>query len=176
LYDCCRVILLITMTVSSTRNKWSIRPALSEYWEAIRNIRNDQRYGFKNTSLIDRETHKLFMQRHSQNYRVAVEKNDEYGNERVIGFVGIVGDDGRLATHEDYKGRGVATFLWSSFAKECPPLTHSCRRDNLVALALNRKFGYVPDPKDWESGSEVVRLIKKQSPGTHNNRHVASKL
>ena len=162
--------------MSNSHNRWSLRPALPKYWEAIREIRNDQRIGFKQTSLIDPETHKTFMQKHCQNYRVATEKNEEDGEERVIGFVGVVGDDGRIATHKDYTGRGVATFMWSGLSKEYPQITHRCLRDNHLALALNKKFGYVPDPNDVESGSQVVRLIKCPKLLAHGNRESRCKL
>ena len=58
----------------------------------------------------------------------------------MVGFVGIVGDDGRLATHKDYTERGVVTFMWSSFSKECPHVTHSFLRDKHLALPLTRSL------------------------------------
>ena len=151
---------------------WSLRPASSEHWEAIRELRNKYRSSFITKGVIDAATHKSFMEKHSRTYRVAVDNS----NGCVIGFCGHVRNDERLATHPSYRRKGVGSFMKTSLMRENPNITCKVLRSNIAALMFYASMGFVPCPDDCASGSEVVRLFSRPSRGCKNQGVLASKL
>ena len=153
-------------------HSWSLRPASTEHWEAIRKLRNENRLSFLTKGVIDVTTHKSFMKKHSRTYRVAVDNS----NGCVIGFCGHVRNDERLATHRSYRRKGVGVFMKTSFMRENPSITCKVLRSNKEALMFYISMGFVPCPDDWASGSEVVRLFSLRSRRCYNEDVLASKL
>jgi dTDP-4-amino-4,6-dideoxygalactose transaminase len=114
--------------------------ASTGHYEDILRIRNAHRSCFGNTEEIDFVTHKQFMGKHAVTYRVALKSC------RVVGFIGHVQNDLRLAVDESLQGHGVAQFLWSVFVKEFPDVTVQVKRDNERSLRFFKSLGWHPDP------------------------------
>merc|ERR1712085_131297 len=88
----------------------SLAPADECYWEEILQIRNNNSECFTSAEPIGKQDHWCFMAKHSHTYRVALRKG------KVVGFIGHVNRDARLAVRE--KGSGVAKFMWGAFVEE----------------------------------------------------------
>ena len=136
-------------------NKANIRlvAADEEHWESIRVLRNQNSDCFTQTSEVTKEEHWNFMRKHSSTHRVAVQGDD------VIGFIGHVEKDARLATSA--KGKGVAKFMWQSFEKEVGDLDVKVLLNNQRSLAFFRKLGYVPNEEALKEGQNPVILRKR---------------
>jgi hypothetical protein len=182
-----RIVNAVNSFAELYKDQWTVRPATPQYWEAIRHIRNHHRFYFGQTEVIDAKTHREFMEKHWRTYRVAVchvgrnHKDDKGGEGEqpcVMGFIGQVQKDLRIATHPQYLKQGVADFMIRSFRREYPERSWKVRRMNHPTLAMARKLGLVPDPKDWEAGSDPVRLIRidTTSQQPHGPPPLASKL
>mmetsp|Transcript_2662 Transcript_2662/g.3879 ORF Transcript_2662/g.3879 Transcript_2662/m.3879 type:complete len:541 (-) Transcript_2662:266-1888(-) len=116
----------------------SLAPADECYWEDILEIRNENSECFTNADQIGKEEHWCFMAKHGQTYRVALREG------RVVGFVGHVKRDVRLAVREEEKGSGVARFMCGAFVEEVGDLDVAVLPSNKRSLAFFRKLGYLP--------------------------------
>lgn len=136
-----------------------MQPAEYKYFDAIRAIRNGHKASFWNVEEIDWDTHLGFMTKYASSYRVAVGKNDE-----VVGFIGEVRGDARLAVRQDTMRKGIAQFMWESFVREFPNVTVKVKRDNQRSLDFFKKVGRIPNQSQWEAGKDPVDLVPfKQS-------------
>lgn len=115
----------------------TIQKCAEIFWERIRTIRNASRDRFLDSSYIDKETHKLFMEQHCKNYFVAtVNCND------VIGFAGVVNNDIRIGIHPDFKGFGVGKKLLKKIQKEFPNSVAKIYVDNDRSIRLFESCGF----------------------------------
>lgn len=110
------------------------------HYEDIRRIRNLNRMSFGNKDEIDAATHKKFMDKHAVNYRVVLNRN------LVVGFIGQVENDLRLAVHPSNQQQGIAQFMYPLFLEEYPDVTVKVNRDNDKSLAFFKKVGWHVDP------------------------------
>lgn len=148
--------LEITRAVNefSKSRGWIVVPPTTEsHIEGIRMIRNENRKSFGDSSIVDVKTHSRFMRNQKGKYRVCISNND------VIGFIGTVGDDLRLAVRRDYMGRGVGSFMVDTFFQNLRPLAKKVKRDNVQSLRFCAKYGWVPDPSVDET-VDPVPLVK----------------
>ena len=98
------------------------------------------------------------MDKHVNTYRVAVDGIS--GGNRVVGFIGHVDGDVRLAFGAVLMKRGVGSFMWTAFLREYPDtLTAQVKRDNVRIQCIMKKFGWTVDKEDWDAGSDPVRLL-----------------
>ena len=96
----------------------------------------------------------VFMDKHAKTYRVAVDDN-----ENVIGFIGHVSGDVRLATDSSILCSGVGRFMWSAFSQEFPDLTVKVKRDNERSMSFFKKLGWAPKQEHWDAGADPVALL-----------------
>lgn len=70
---------------------------------------------------------------------------DAYGvaihNLKVVGFVGHVKGDFRIACDKSNQGRGFAQFMYLAFLNEFPFVTIQVKKDNYRSLAFFKKLG-----------------------------------
>lgn len=108
------------------------------YWEFIRNLRNldGVRQGFVQQSYITKEEHEKFMLKNSNCFWICVQDEIE------MGFVGVIKDDIRIATHPNYQGLGVGSFMLDEIVKKYPNATAKIKIENNPSLRLFEKCGF----------------------------------
>lgn len=79
-----------------------------EYWEFVRSLREEEKAGFISQEPISKHEHSLFMSKHSDNYKICLIDGEP------VGFVGVVGDDIRVAVRKEYQRRGIGKFMIQS--------------------------------------------------------------
>ena len=127
--------------------------ATEDHWETIRVLRNKDSECFLHTEMIEKVEHWNFMGRYHSTYRVAIKDGE------CIGFIGHVNKDARLATSA--KSKGVAQFMWITFAQEFDDLDVKVLVENKRCLSFFRKQGYFPDTNGEQNGA-TVSLVKTQ--------------
>ena len=60
-----------------------------------------------------------------------------------IGYIGIIDLDIRIATHPNYQGKGVASFMLNEVMKISPKAVAKVKIDNHASLRLFEKCGFV---------------------------------
>ncbi len=63
-------------------------------------------------------------------------------NGEPAGYIGIVNDDIRVATHPDFQGKGVGSFMVKEICKIYPNAVAKVKLDNKASLALFEKCGF----------------------------------
>ena len=58
------------------------------------------------------------------------------------GYVGQISDDIRVATHPDYQGKGVGTFMISELMNKFPDSIAKVKIENKASLRLFEKCGF----------------------------------
>lgn len=135
----------------------SLAPADECYWEDILQIRNNNSECFTNAEPIGKQDHWCFMAKHSHTYRVALRKG------KVVGFIGHVNRDARLAVRE--KGSGVAKFMWGAFVEEVGDLGVKVLPGNKRSLGFFRKLGFVPRSEPDGMKDAPITLAKMKREG-----------
>jgi GNAT superfamily N-acetyltransferase len=113
-----------------------IVPCSSEYWEFVRSLRNDLSDGFFSQEEISEGTHRGFMVKHYNNYRICLIEKEP------VGFIGHVKLDIRVATHPDHQGKGVAKFMLTKFMKDFPAAAAQVKIENKSSLSLFESCGF----------------------------------
>ena len=122
--------------------QWSYDIALikneKRFWEDIRNLRNnpDVKTGFTKQEHINLEEHEEFMNMYSDNFYVALIDN------QFTGYVGVINNDIRVATHPDYQGRGIGKFMINNLMNLHPNAYAKIKIDNEASMALFEKCGF----------------------------------
>ena len=108
------------------------------YWEFIRNLRNLDgiREGFIQQQVIEPFQHEQYMKQFSNCFYICLY------NEEPAGYIGIVNDDIRVATHPDFQGKGVGSFMVKEICKIYPNAVAKVKLDNKASLALFKKCGF----------------------------------
>jgi len=109
-----------------------------EYWDFVCQLRNhhDVRPGFIQQQHITKEEHFMFMEKYGKNYYVCLV------NKNPAGFVGVINDDIRVATHPDYQGQGVGKFMITELMKKHPESVAKVKVDNVASLRLFESCGF----------------------------------
>ena len=109
------------------------------YWEFIRDLRNMDgiREGFVKQNIITRTQHEEFMKKNSIFFWICLD------NTAPIGYIGIIDNDIRVATHPDYQGLGVGSFMLNKAIKQNPQAQAKVKIDNKASLRLFEKNGFV---------------------------------
>tara|TARA_R100001377_G_C3150045_1_gene95949 strand:- start:346 stop:732 length:387 start_codon:yes stop_codon:yes gene_type:complete len=108
------------------------------FWEFIRNLRNDERvrHGFIKQDEITKEDHEKYMKLYGDNFYICLISNSP------AGYVGVIDNDIRVATHPDYQKRGVGIFMINEFMKRHPEAIAKVKLDNEASVALFEKAGF----------------------------------
>jgi GNAT superfamily N-acetyltransferase len=109
-----------------------------EYWEFIRKLRTDPRVvsGFIENVDITPEMQQKYMEKYSNNYRIAL-------IEKVpCGFIGVIDNDIRVCTHPDYQGKGVGKFMVEKCLELWPKSFAKVKIDNFASLKLFESCGF----------------------------------
>ena len=106
------------------------------HWDAILEIRNENREGFGDPSTIRSGAHCKYMFNHFSNYLLCVEDDE------VLGFIGHVNNDIRLATRKENQRRGVAKFMVEGFEEKYPDAFAKVKLDNEASLKLFENCGF----------------------------------
>ena len=106
------------------------------HWDAILEIRNENREGFGDSSMIRSGAHCKYMFNHFSNYLLCVE------NDEVLGFIGHVNNDIRLATQKTYQKKGIGKFMVEGFMKKYPEALAKVKLDNEDSLKLFERCGF----------------------------------
>lgn len=108
------------------------------YWEFIRELRimKGVREGFISQEHITSVEQATYMLKHNSDYWICLD------NETPAGYVGVIDDDIRVATHPDYQGKGVATFMINEIMKLIPTAIARVKLDNEASIRLFERCGF----------------------------------
>ena len=108
-----------------------------EHWYSILHIRNENRKGFGDSSLISVATHHKYMVDNFQNYLLCIEEG------KIIGFIGHVNNDIRLATRKSHQNKGVGKFMVEGFMKKFPNSFAKVKINNKASEKLFESCGFI---------------------------------
>ena len=108
------------------------------YWEFIRELRTMQgiREGFISQSEITPVQQATYMLKHNSDYWICLD------GQTPAGYVGVIEDDIRVATHPDYQGKGVGTFMINEIMKLIPTAIARVKLDNEASIKLFERCGF----------------------------------
>ena len=109
-----------------------------EYWEFIRQLRNDKRVknGFIQQDHIERENHLKYMEKYGNNFYICLIDGNP------AGYVGVIDRDIRVATHPNYQGKGVGKFMINALMKLYPGSLAKVKIENEASLRLFEACGF----------------------------------
>jgi len=109
-----------------------------DYWDFILNLRNDPevKKGFIQQGEISYQDHVVYMESYGNNFYICLD------SEVPIGYIGVINNDIRVATHPDYQGKGVAKFMVTEVMKEHPKSFAKVKIENQASLKLFESCGF----------------------------------
>jgi len=108
------------------------------FWNAIRNIRNEDTSGFIQKGYIFRDMQEQYMRAHGNKYVVAIIEDGKYGV-KVVGYAGVIDNDIRFAVQKEYRGRGIGIELLRYIKWAYPEATGKIFDTNVASQkAFNR--------------------------------------
>ena len=109
-----------------------------EYHEFIRNLRNDERVksGFIQTEYITSEQQQEYMKKFGSCFYICLI------DEKPAGYIGVIDNDIRIATHPDYQKMGVAKFMLEKICELFPKAQAKIKIENEASLKLFKSMGY----------------------------------
>ena len=108
------------------------------YWEFIRNLRNLEgvREGFIQQEIITQEQQQAYMSQYNDYFYICLYKGEP------AGYIGVIDDDIGVATHPDYQGKGIGSFMVKEIKKIQPSSVAKVKVDNKASLGLFKKCGF----------------------------------
>tara|TARA_B100001093_G_C26246887_1_gene766868 strand:- start:199 stop:597 length:399 start_codon:yes stop_codon:yes gene_type:complete len=108
------------------------------YWEFIRELRTMEgvRDGFVSQTEISPVQQATYMLKYNSNFWICLDEKTP------AGYVGIIDEDIRVATHPDYQGKGVGTFMINEVMKINPGAVAKVKLDNAASVKLFEKCGF----------------------------------
>ena len=109
-----------------------------KFWGFIRDLRNMEgvKEGFIQQEPIDEIEHAEYMLRHNNNYWVCIV------DKRPAGYVGVIDNDIRVATHPDFQGQGVGSFMIHRIMEEYPGACAKVKLENEASMKLFERCGF----------------------------------
>ena len=117
---------------------YSLERNKREYWEFIRDLRNDHRVkaGFVQQGHISEDEHYVYMQSYAANYYICLDKSIP------VGYIGIISSDIRVATHPEHQEKGVAKFMVNEIMTMHPNAAAKVKVENEASLKLFESCGF----------------------------------
>jgi len=109
-----------------------------KYWEFIRNLRNMNgvRQGFIRQDHIEEEQQKNYMSEYGKYFYICLADGNP------AGYVGVIDNDIRVATHPDFQGMGVGSFMINEIHQLHPTAQAKVKVVNIASFSLFVKNGY----------------------------------
>ena len=109
-----------------------------EYWEFIRILRTSAgvREGFIEQGDITTTEQDAHMLKYNSCFWICKD------NERSVGYVGVIDNDIRVATHPDYHGKGAGTYMINEIMKKFPNAVARVKIENEASLRLFKSCGF----------------------------------
>ena len=109
-----------------------------EYWEFIRNLRNhpDVKTGFVFQDHITESQQKAYMSKYGDCFYICLV------GEKPAGYVGVIENDIRVATHPDFQGMGVGKYMINELMKLHPNAFAKVKIQNITSVKLFEKCGF----------------------------------
>jgi RimJ/RimL family protein N-acetyltransferase len=109
-----------------------------KFYEFIRFLRTTEENidGFLNQNPISEIEQIKYMEKYNDCYYIAIL------DETPVGFVGVVDDDIRVATHPNFKKRGVAKFMINEIVKNFPRSSAKIKINNESSIKLFESCGF----------------------------------
>ena len=124
------------------------------YWEFIRQLRNMDgvRQGFIQQEYINSDNHKIYMKKYGHLYYICTVEGTP------AGYVGVIDNDIRVATHPDFQGQGVGTFMIENLMKIEPQAYAKVKVGNEASLRLFEKCGFTKQYYILEKNNETQSI------------------
>ena len=106
------------------------------------------RQGFIQQQLITQEQQQSYMSKFNDCYYVCLY------DDQPCGYVGVINDDIRVATHPDFQGKGVASFMINEIMKIHTNALAKVKVDNHRSLKLFKSCGFTEKFFVLEKNSE----------------------
>ena len=109
-----------------------------QYWEFIRNVRNhpDVKIGFVFQNHITKQQQKEYMSKYGKCFYICLI------DQEPAGYVGVIDNDIRVATHPDFQGKGVGRFMINKLMEIHPKAFAKVKIENEASLKLFEKCGF----------------------------------
>jgi len=109
-----------------------------KFWPFIRSLRNHPniRSGFVQQSHISEKDHENFMAKYNDCFYICLV------DDNPAGYVGVIDDDIRVATHPDYQGRGVGKFMIKEISCKYNESYAKIKLENHASIALFESCGF----------------------------------
>ena len=126
------------MTIKKNDLKFKIVHNHEKYHEFMRLLRNDSRVkkGFIEQKKVTKDQQKKYMKKFGKNYFICLI------NEKPAGYIGVIENDIRVATHPDFQGKGVALFMAKFIKKKFKNAQAKIKVENTASLKLFKKAGF----------------------------------
>lgn len=119
--------------------KYKLIKNAEEYWEFIRKLRNldSIKKGFIKQEKITKKKQQEYMKENGHNFWICLEDLEP------VGYVGIIDDDIRVATHPHHQKKGVGTFMINEIMKIYPNAYAKIKIENDASIKLFERCGFV---------------------------------
>jgi len=109
-----------------------------KFWEFIRNLRNLEgvKQGFIEQKEITAVEQAEYMLKYNNEYWICLVDG------KPAGYVGVIDDDIRVATHPDFQGQGVGSFMINQIMQLHPAAHAKVKLENEASLRLFEKCGF----------------------------------
>ena len=92
--------------------------------------------GFIKQDEIDKISHATYMLKHNDNFWICLD------NDEPVGYVGVIDDDIRVATHPDYQGRGVGSYMIDQVMQIVTTAYARVKLENEASIKLFERCGF----------------------------------
>ena len=113
-------------------------PNEEKHWEFIRELRTMEgvSQGFVEQGSITAEQQQEYMKQFNNNFYICLYKSDP------AGYIGIIENDIRVATHPRLQGKGVGSFMVNRVMEIHPNAYAKVKIDNVASYNLFKKCGF----------------------------------
>tara|TARA_Y100001937_G_C7065292_1_gene305728 strand:+ start:524 stop:916 length:393 start_codon:yes stop_codon:yes gene_type:complete len=118
--------------------EYRLVPNSPTYWGFIRDLRimDGVRQGFIVQDDIGEVEHATYMLKYNSNFWICL------CDQKPVGYVGVINDDIRVATHPDFHGKGVGTYMINEITTTHPTALAKVKINNEASLRLFEKCGF----------------------------------